>query len=130
MVTQTAPQDNYPFSTSDGKVIPLDIIKPKGALFHSFTTALSYVEVPVAISSVAILIATEDCFVVFGDPPASILGDIFYDKMIYIPKGNAVATTLEDSAINVKAISTSGILYVQLIEKWAGLSLDTSFYKR
>lgn len=130
-VQPNVPSDNYPFATKDGKVIPLDIIKPQGVIFHSFTLgAFSEVTIPAGKSTVAILYATEACFISFGSNPASFLEDAYHDKVLFIPRGHVVATTVEVGNIYVKGFSTNGILNIQFIEKWAGLSLDMSFTKR
>lgn len=131
MASINVPSDNYPFATKDGRVIPLDIIKPQGVIFASFNpTAFSPVTIPASKSTVAILFATEACFISFGVDPATFAEGIYHDSVLFVPRGHAVASTVESGEIYIKGFASAGVVNIQFIEKWAGLSLDLSFTKR
>ena len=120
----------YPFSTQDGKTVPLDIIKPAGLLVQS--TALevasflmpSYSQVSVIFSSTACLLRSEVTI------PEIVSGESYPD-LLFIPADIAMTVALlPDTTYYVKAIETPGVLYIQGIERWAGLGLDRQYHTK
>lgn len=127
-----APVDNYPFATKDGKVIPLDIIRPKGLIMQDFSASTGEnITIPVG-SEIAILIATEDC--IFFEASATsanpIVSGTYYTKALFVPKGIAVTVTIVAGTAKVLGQGVAGKLSIQVVEKWAGLALDVQYYKR
>lgn len=128
-INDTIPKDNYPFATKDGKVIPLDIIKPTGVIIKTFNS-----DNPLAITIpegilVAVLSATEACVVQLTTSVIPSDG-VFIEDALYLPANTLVTTTLKAGSINVIGVQRSGRLAIQAIEKWAGLSLDINYTKR
>lgn len=123
------PQDVYPFSTADGKPIPLDILKPNFLVILDFTSngVVSF-NLPTP-SRVAMFIATEAVLVSFEDSLASVGDKAVLDKTLIIPKGTIVSSVLPVSQIKIRGIDDPGTLYIQGIEQWAGVSIE-SLYQR
>lgn len=123
------PLDNYPYTTEDGTPIPLDIIRPKGIIQIGISTTealLNFTD----LTGVAMFYATQDCYVVFAPSFGSVVNNTLKLNTLFIPKNHVVSSTINALSCSVKSLSTTGILIVQLIEKWSGLTLDTNFGKR
>lgn len=123
-----APLDNYPFSTKDGKVIPLDIIRPKSLIVKSFSAVDSTIVLPVGLT-VCTLLATEDCFLFLGAVPLSVVSGDINLEALFIPKNMVITTALDGGTVTIRGVNV-GTLYMQFIEQWAGLSLDINYTKR
>lgn len=121
-----APSEAYPFATTDGKAIPLDIIKPKGFIYSSFPGSIT---IPANTSGVSFFYATESCVLAPSFSPA-LTEDTYYSGALFVPKGHAVISTLLEGTFQIEAIDNPGFLFVQEIEKWAGLSLDIQYVRR
>ena len=121
----------YPFATQDGQAIPLDILRPSGLVLIAFTDSASVeLEVP-DDQSVAIFIATSTCAIQFGSVlPAPLVGSTLYPDTLLVPAGQAVASVLSPGLCSVLGLSSDGQLFVQFIEKWAGLALDRQYTRK
>lgn len=130
MAIQNAPQDNYPFSTRDGKVIPLDILRSKYYLYQDFTAGASApITLPVGTTVVA-MYADEDCVIV----PESTADIVFaantpLTKAIMLPRKHVVIAAIPEGAARVRGLTLAGRIHIQVIEQWVGLGLDIQ-YKR
>lgn len=131
MATQNAPQDNYPFSTRDGQVIPLDILRSRSLLYQDFTAlATAVITIPVG-TTVAFLYATEDCVLVTESSADIVLAaNTPITKGIIVPKDHAISVAVVEGAARVKGISASGRIYIQCIEQWAGIGLDINYRRK
>jgi hypothetical protein len=123
----TAPIELYPFATRDGKAIPLDIIRPRGFIKKNFTTVSASLSLP-RDSYVATFTSDVDCLISFGaDLPTNLVDGVDYVDTLCVPAGVTVTAAVVTSDAHVKGLTSSGSLLIQLIEKWAGLALDSQF---
>ena len=130
MALANTPQDNYPFSTRDGKVIPLDILRSKHYLYQDFTAAATAPITLPAGTTVVALYATEDCVLVPESTADIVLAaNTPLAKAIMLPKKHVVIAAIAEGAARIKGISASGRIHIQVIEQWVGLGLDIQ-YKR
>lgn len=123
----TTTTQRYPHATPEGVPIPLDVIKPYGTIRKAFTTAVSSVVTIAANVDVASFLTTEDCFVCFGGTAALGADGVTQANAIFIPKGGRITCAVISTTFTVIGVTASGNLYVQLIDKWAGLALQTKF---
>ena len=119
----------YPFSTQDGKAIPLDILKPSHLFHISFTTTSSSITLPEG-AQVAMFMATVGAIVSFGAAVSFAGGSWNQANSLYVPKDIIVSSTVKDSTIHVRGVEGSGSLWVQIIEKWAGLALTKQYSRK
>jgi len=130
------PLNIYPFTTKDGKVIPLDIVRSKGIIKQTFTASSSReIAIPEGFD-VALLYANQDCIFVNNDgtlaPPAyaGLVDNVLSPLAVFIPKGHAITVSVNPGIARVRGLTTNGFIIVQLIEKWAGLDLPITYIKR
>lgn len=129
-MSANTPSELYPFATQDGKAIPLDILKPQGLLILPFTTdAVASISLP-AGSTVAMLIASEACLVSFDHSLATVPTNEFLSEVLLVPYNNVVSCSIPSLDIKIRGVDNPGTLYVQLIEKWAGLALDRQYQRK
>lgn len=120
----------YPLSTPDGISIPFDVIRPSG--YMSVNTALTVsgqIAIPAGCEIISFT-ASEDCIVRFGANatiPSS--GSILADA-VHIPKDMRITVAPVAAYFTVISESAVGVLRCQLIDKWAGLALQTQYNKR
>ena len=127
----TTPTDLYPFSTRDGKVIPLDIIRSKTLIPIAVNTlATSLITLPTG-STVALIYSTVDCIIKLNSTSGTLLpiDNVPIAKGIFIPARAAIAAAVEAGSAVAQSISKNGVLYVQVVEQWAGLGLDANYSK-
>jgi hypothetical protein len=120
----------YPFSTADGQAIPLDIIKSSGLVKKDFT-ALSTGSFTLVAGEVGVLLASAPCLVRFGTTiPEVLLDGTLYSDMYLVPRDTVITVSLTAGIIYVRGIEEDGTLYLQLIEKWAGLALAKQYSRK
>jgi hypothetical protein len=120
----------YPFATQDGKAIPLDIINPKGVIPVAFTQVVKAFVIPDGYE-VGALYSTEDSLVRFGNTiPNALVDGTLYDNAVIVPSKAMVTSGITPGNVYVKGLSASGVLYIQLIEKWAGLGLQMQYGRK
>lgn len=127
------PAGIYPFSTQDGKAIPLDIIKPKGLISCAYTNGVVAHCVIPPDGSVGVLTSSFPCILRFGavDMPVPPVDGVYYPDAVYIPAGGIITVALTPGPVSVVGAATkSGVLYIQLIEQWAGLGLPTQYGRK
>jgi hypothetical protein len=61
--------------------------------------------------------------------PALVNGTL-YEDMFLVYTDTIITVALTAGPIYVKGLSESGTLYIQLVEKWAGLALPRQFTKK
>lgn len=124
------PKGIYPFATQDGQAIPLDIISPAGLIRKSFISAASSVVVLPEGYSVGVFYSSTDVLVSFGADHVTLAdGAVSTDTML-VPAGTLVTAAFNSGNAYVKGLASSGDLYIQLIEKWAGLALNTQYVRK
>lgn len=126
----TPPVGIYPFATQDGKAIPLDIIKPKGIIFQSFTAGASaQITIP-ADATVGVIFSDKACAIGFGVDVPALVANTYYPTTALIPVGSIVTLALTPGTAYVRGLTDSGNIWIQLIEKWAGLALNTQYGRK
>lgn len=130
----TTPAGIYPFSTQDGKVIPLDIIKPLGIIVCAFEAAGGIVATSVIPggSVVGVLTSDADCFVQFGLPslPSALVNNTLYLDTVFILANAVVTVTLPPGAISIVGRAKAGSLVIQIIDQWVGLGLVNQYGRK
>lgn len=119
----------YPFATQDGKSIPLDIIRPSGLLFKSFTTTPAEITIPEGYP-VAAIIADKACLIKFNGSISGFVENTVYTDLLLVPAETIVIVSILSGIGSVRGITETGTVYIQLIEKWAGLALDKQFIRK
>lgn len=126
----------YPFSTADGKAIPLDIVRPHGTIKKSFTNAspTAALSCPSTIEVFSIL-TTADCIVKFAASSASAaaLSDgVLATDTIYIPADilTVISPPIGKKSFSIIGDSETGTAIIQFFEKWSGLSLQSQQNRR
>jgi hypothetical protein len=124
------PSEIYPFSTQDGKAIPLDIIKPAFLIKKSFSTTSSSFTIAEGMR-VATVMATAGCLLRFEEDIPVLVDGIAYASTALIPPNTIVTIALKSGLAYVQSLtSEAGTLYIQVIEKWAGLALDNQYIRK
>lgn len=126
----TTPAGVYPFSTMDGKPIPLDIIKPTGLIPKSFTAVGDSSFVVPSDAVVGVFISNQACLIRFGATVGAPVDATEIPNTILIPADMAVTVALTAGTCYVRGLTASGTVYLQLMEKWAALALPTQFTKK
>lgn len=119
----------YPFSTQDGKAIPLDILKPSHLFHIPFTTTSSSVELPENVQ-VAMFMASVSAIISFGAAVSFAGGSWNQVDSLYVPKDIIVSSTIKDRTLHIRGVAEPGSLWVQIIEKWAGLALTKQYSRK
>jgi hypothetical protein len=120
----------YPFSTQDGKAIPLDIINPAGVIYQVFTnTASSLITIP-GNYTVGTFKADADSIISFGADLGALVANTLHANTIFLPANVIVTSVIVPGSAYVRGLTASGTVYLQLIQKWAGLSLTTQLVRK
>lgn len=123
-------KDLYPFATQDGQAIPLDIINPAGLVFQDFILGASTEFTIPAGYEVGTFFATKDCIVSFGADLVSFDANTMHTNTLLLPAGVVVTAAFIAGPAYVRGIAEVGTVYMQLIEKWAGLGLPQQFVRK
>lgn len=133
MATSVA-QELYPFSTSDNKAIPLDVILPRECTIKaiaantaaSFTIPAGY-DLVFIYTSVAVLID-------FGNAASYPLADATeYASAIFLPAEGTMTVRLPSTgAVKIVPLiaDEAGTVVIQNIQKWAALGLQRQLTTR
>lgn len=124
------PNARYPLATADGVPVPNETIRPRGFYSIAVSGTASTLLTLTGNYKTVTLCSTVDCIVCFG-AIASVPADrtLLSDAM-FLPKNVVVTVSPGTMSISAIAISTSGSLYVTVIESWAGLGLEYQFSRR
>ena len=129
-------EGRYPFSTADGKSIPLDIIRPYGILKKSFLSASSTAALtcPTAIE-VMTLISDSDCIIQFAAAAAvaSALSDgVLKNDAIFVPADilTVISPPLGKKSFAIIGDSENGVAVIQFLQTWKGLSLASQVSRK
>lgn len=129
-MTTQIPSQVYPFATQDGKPVPLDIIRPAGLIKIDFiNSAVANFILPDTYTE-GIILATSACLVRQGSTIPSIVNGTFYQDMFLVYTDTLITVSLLPGTIYVKGLTDSGTLYLQLIERWAGLGLPKQYIRK
>lgn len=116
----------YPFSTLDGKVIPLDILRPLGALRVSFSAVGTALQDLGIDTPILVLRASQNCFLRFG-AVATIPTSTILPNTLYLPATEVLVVAPNSSYFSIVSDGVDGVLDIQLIERWRGLAEDISY---
>ncbi len=120
----------YPLSTPDGSYIPLDVIKPNGLILLSHSAVVSAsISIPEDIEIISFLSST-DCLVNFGGTASVPADGVLSQNTVLIPADMRISVAPTSTTFTVISYSDSGIISCQLIDKWAGLTLETQQQRR
>ena len=123
--------DIYPFATQDGKAIPLDILKPSGLILHAYTEGSASTLIIPEQYQVGMFLATTSCLVCFGEELVKPFVDsIIYENTLLVPSGNVVSSAIRHPSLSIIGLNEGGQLYIQLIDRWAGLALDRQYQRK
>ena len=124
------PNARYPLATADGVPVPNETIRPRGFYSIAVSGTASTLLTLTGNYKTVTLCSTVDCIVRFG-ATASVPADrtLLSDAM-FLPKNVVVTVSPGTMSISAIATSTSGSLYVTVIESWAGLGLEYQFGRR
>ena len=122
----TLPRELYPFSTQDGKAVPLEIIQPSAMVMLDVTTSYSTLALPDSLNLAAIF-ASCDCVIDLTGAATTLASGTLYNSMLFVPASTVVMAKLETVTAKIRAVSDSGTIFIQGVERWAGLNLTRQF---
>jgi len=120
----------YPLSTPDGIAIPFDVIRPIAFIRKAFDVTVSVSVAIPADCEIISFTATEDCLVCFGGTAIIGVDGAIQADTVFVQKGTRVTVAPTAASFTVISYAVAGYLYCQLIDKWAGLALQTQYVKR
>ena len=121
----------YPLATTDGISIPLDVIAPIELWRFALTVNVpSDVETLVSLDCLLAVKSNVDAIFRFGATAAALpnSGDKLAD-CVYIPGG--VILVLQPTSLSFSVMPLAdGVIWVQVMQKWAALSQNILFERR
>jgi hypothetical protein len=129
-IPMSSTTQRYPLSTPDGIAIPFDVIRPYAFIRKAVDLTVSAeVNIPDSIEIISFA-ATQDCLVCFGGNATIGADGALQLNHVFIQKNTRVTVAPTANKFTVIAYDAAGYLYCQLIDKWAGLALETQYRKR
>jgi len=119
----TAPKELYPFSTQDGRAIPVDIAMPVSLVAFSFTANTPQGIIIPAGFTTCYVFASKDCILRLNNTalPAGLVSGTEYDNAIFIPGNLPMTLLLAPGNAQLLGGANAGTLYLNSIEQWAAL---------
>jgi len=120
-------KQRYPLSSINGLPIPLDVIRPSGLIRVSYLEASASVAAALPAGTELLLVrSTTDCFIKFANssatkPTASVVADT-----LYLPAGEIQVISPMNLYYSVIGNTLDGELFLQVLETWMSVSLDTA----
>lgn len=125
-----APSEAYPFATQDGKAIPLDILRPSNFMYLDTIITSAAFTLP-AGSKVATFLASENCLLRFDAAVPAIVSGTPITDCLFLPKNVIVISSVLSEKIHARTIAASSAsIFIQCIEKWAGLAMDSQYRRK
>jgi hypothetical protein len=128
--------NRYPLATADGQAIPLDVVRPNSSVMRSFTTAAGSAALSLPVSTEVMVIYTDkDCIIQFAASAAVaaayVDGTIKADSF-FIPSSTIVVLSPipEKPSFSLIGIAAAGTAYINFLEKWSGMALQSQFNRR
>jgi hypothetical protein len=114
----------YPFSTSDGKAVPVDIASPVGLVAWDFVLATPLAITIPAGYETAWAYATATCVLKLGVGalPTALVDGTNYPASILIPAYTMITLLLVPGSAAILGLESGGSLYINAIEQWAALA--------
>lgn len=128
--------NRYPLATADGQSIPLDVVRPNASVQLALTTisGSASLSLPTA-TEVMVVYSTRDCLIQFAEnaavatayTPGTIKADSFF-----IPASTLLVLSPipEKTSFSLIALTEAGIAYINFLEKWSGMALQSQFNRR
>jgi hypothetical protein len=111
----------YPFSTSDGTSIPLDILRPLGTIRFVFSDGIATAQKDLGVAvPILVLRTTEDCFIAFGASAVIPTDASVIANQLFLPADETIIVAPHSPSISVIGDGFAGVLTVQLIDQWGG----------
>ena len=121
-------KSRYPLSTTTGQYIPADVLKVRGIMRKDFSVTASVVDSLPLGTEIIRLRATENCFFHSGNAiavvPASGSPSPPQDDTLLLIKDEWTLISVDSLDFSVIRLSTDGVLYIHILEKWNILALD------
>ncbi len=122
----TIPNELYPFSTQDGKAIPLEIVRPLAFVFVALSTSYGSVVLNNKFN-LAALFASVDCVMDTTGLETTLVAGTTYNGMLFIPANTVVMAALPTITAKVRSIADDGQLFIQGVQQWSALNLARQF---
>lgn len=118
----------YPFATEDGKSIPLEVIRPLGAFVLSVPDEATFTTGPYELVSIR---STKDAILVFNSATSIVEGVELADALVLPAETIITAAIPIDTPSKIKLMEDGPAkLYIQYIQKWAGLGFQRQLVRR
>jgi len=122
-----ASKQRYPLSTLNGQYIPLDVIRPSGLIKASYLTASASAAAALPAGTELLLIrSTTDCFIKFANSAATKPTSTVVADTLYLRRGEVQVVSPMSLFYSVIGDTIDGDLFIQTLETWQSLSLDTA----
>lgn len=128
--------NRYPLATADGQSIPLDVVRPNSSVQRSFTTGAGSTALSLPASTEVMVVYTDkDCLIQFAASAAVatayVDGTIKADSF-FIPASTLVVLSPipEKPSFSLIGIAAAGTAYINFLEKWSGMALQSQFNRR
>lgn len=121
------PVELYPFSTQDGKNIPLDIVKPLGTILFSMTTSFAACVLPAKYNLSALFSTVAVYIDLTGTAVSAPVSGVDNIGWLYLPANTVLIAELPTITAKIRAVSASGDLYITALQKYAALGLPRQF---
>ncbi|EKD22435.1 MAG: hypothetical protein ACD_86C00004G0005 [uncultured bacterium] len=119
-------KQRYPLSTLNGQYIPLDVIRPSGLIKISYLEASASAAVALPAGTELLLVrSTSDCFIKFANSSATKPTNIVVADTLDLRAEEYRVVSPMDLYYSVIGDTVDGELFIQILETWMSLSLDT-----
>lgn len=128
----TLPKGIYPIATQDSQSIPMDVIEPIALIVSVAAEDEAEITIPAGYR-VATISVDKETFIRFGQAIGSVVDGVINADLLYIPEGSTitVAIPINETDCYVKAASTNvGKVYIQLVQQWSSLGIDTQYVRK
>ena len=128
--------NRYPLATADGQAIPLDVVRPNSSVQIALVIGAGSAALSLPTSTEVMVVYTDnDCLIQFAASAAVatayVAGTIKADSF-FIPASTLVVLSPipEKPSFSLIGITAAGIAYINFLEKWSGMALQSQFNRR
>lgn len=120
----------YPLATADGVAIPNDTIRPAGVYSIALTDSAGTTELALPSEyNTIVLYATTSCIIRFGGVAVAPSTTVQVDS-VCLPASTLMTVSPPVMSISGITIAGTGMLFVTIVESWAGLGLELQNTRR
>lgn len=124
----TASDQLYPFSTEDGKSIPLEVIRPLGVFVLPVTNSGHSLTLDSTFELISVYSTVQAIWTFSG---STIAEEAIIEDALFLPPHVMMTAILPKDATHfIKSLDGNGHVYIQGIQKWAGLGLNRQITRR